>query len=79
MYTTYWITVTWWRDQRVTCMLVGVFLFYYDPAKFEGLASCDSENKMFLICHVTTQSKYHVTLWVGSPHPKSVPCLVRDP
>ena len=47
-------------------MLGAVFLFYYHPAKFVGLASCDSENKIFLICHVTTQSKYQVTLWVGS-------------
>ena len=53
-------------------MLGGVFLFYYHPAKFVGLASCDSENKIFLICHVTTKSKCYVTLWMGSPYPKTL-------
>ena len=28
----------------------------------------------FFNCHVTTVSKYHVTLLVESPHPKSPPC-----
>ena len=45
----------------------------HHPAKFVGLASCESEAKILLICHVTTQSKCHVTLCVGSPHPKYQP------
>ena len=45
-------------------------------AKFVDLPRCESEDKMlmFLICHVTTQSKCHATLWMDFPHPKSPPC-----
>ena len=46
----------------------------HDPAKFMDLVSFESEGKIFLICHMTTQLKYYVTLWVEPPHPKSSPC-----
>ena len=39
-----------------------------------GYTPCGSKNMTFLNRHVTTELKYHVTLWVGSPHPKSPPC-----
>ena len=28
------------------------------------------------VCHVTTQLKYHVTFWVGPPHPEPAPYQV---
>ena len=40
-------------------------------AKF---VSCESEDKIFLTCHVTTQLRCHATMWVDFPHPKSPPC-----
>ena len=43
------------------------------PAKFVDPVPCESEDKIFLICQVTTQLKCHVTLWVVFPHPKSLP------
>ena len=45
----------------------------HQPAKFVDLVPSESEDKMFLICHVITQMKYHVTLWVDFSHPKSHP------
>ena len=42
-------------------------------AKFVELVPCESEDKIFLTCHVTTQLKCHVTLRVDYPHPKSPP------
>ena len=42
----------------------------HHPAKFIDLVTCESEDKIFLVFHVTTQFKCHVTLWVGLPHPK---------
>ena len=36
------------------------------PAKFVDLVPCESEDKIFLICHVTTQLRCHVTLWLTS-------------
>ena len=35
-------------------------------SKFVDLVPCESEDKIFLICHVITQLKCHVTLWVDS-------------
>ena len=39
----------------------------------------ESEDKTFLICHVTTWLMCHVTLWVRSHHTKSLPCKARGP
>ena len=38
----------------------------YHPAKFLGLASCESKDKIFKVCQVITSSICHVTL---SLHP----------
>ena len=43
----------------------------YHPAIFGVHRPCESGNITFFICHVATISKYHVTLWLGSPYPKS--------
>ena len=48
---------------------------YYTP-KFGVHRSCESGDIPFFICHVTTISKSHVTLQVGSSHAKSPPCQV---
>ena len=34
----------------------------HHPAKFIDLVTSESEDKIFLICHVTTKFKRHVTL-----------------
>ena len=46
------------------------------PAKFGVHRSCESGVRPFFICHVTTWLMRHVILWVGSPHPKSLPCYI---
>ena len=46
----------------------------HHPAKFVDLVTCESEDKIFLTCHVITQLKCHMTLWVDFSHPKSPPC-----
>ena len=45
----------------------------HHPANFVDHVPCESEDKIFLICQVTTQLKCHVTLWVDFPHTKSSP------
>ena len=57
----------------MTCW-VGFSRSSHHTAKFVDLAPCESENKIFLNCHVTTQLKCHVASWVNFPHPKSPPC-----
>ena len=57
----------------MTCW-VGSSHSSHHPTKFIVLVTSESKDKIFLICHVTTQMKYHVTLWVGFPHPKSPSC-----
>ena len=56
----------------MTCW-VSSFHSSHHSAKFVDLVCCESEGKTFLTCHVTTQLKWHVTLWVDFPHPKSPP------
>ena len=46
----------------------------HHPAKFVDLVPSESEEKIFLTCHVTTQLKCHVILPVNFPHPKTSPC-----
>ena len=48
----------------------------HHPARLGGYRPCESGDITFFIFHVTTISKCHLTLWVGSPHPKSLPCQV---
>ena len=48
-------------------------------AKFVDLVPCESEGKIFLICHVITQLKCHVTLWMDFSHAKSIACYVWGP
>ena len=47
---------------------------WVESSKSVDLVPCKSEDKIFLICHVTTQLKCHMTLWVYFSHPKSSPC-----
>ena len=54
----------------------GTFVQSHHPAKFGIHWPCESGDKIFLICHMTTQLKCHMTLWVGSPCSKSPPCKV---
>ena len=56
----------------MTCS-VGSFHSSHHPAKFVGPVRCESEDKIFLIRHVTIQLKCQVTLWVDFLHPKSPP------
>ena len=44
----------------------------YHSAKFGVHRPFESGDITFLIGHVTTKSKCHVTLWVGSPRFKSL-------
>ena len=55
---------------QMTCWM-GSSDSSHHPAKFADLVSCESEGKIFLICHVNTQFKCRMTLWVEFPHPKS--------
>ena len=48
--------------------------YSHHPTKFVDLVTCESEDKISLICHVITQLKCHVTLWVNFSHAKSPPC-----
>ena len=53
----------------------GPLILSHHPAKFGVHSPCESGNVTYFICHVTTISKSHVTLWVGSFHPNSPPLL----
>ena len=57
----------------MTCW-VGSSHSSHHPAKFVDLGPCESEDKIFLTCRVTTQLMCHVTSWVHFPHPKSPLC-----
>ena len=57
----------------MTCW-VGSSNSSHHPAKFVDLVPCESEDKIFLTCHVTTQLKCHVASRVNFPHPKSPHC-----
>ena len=46
----------------------------HHTAKFVDLKPFESEDKIFLICHVITQLKCHVTLWVNFSHAKLPLC-----
>ena len=54
----------------MTCW-VGSSNSSHHLAKFVDLVPCESEDKIFLICHVVTQLKCHVTLRVDFSHDKS--------
>ena len=49
----------------------GSLILSYHSAKFGLHGPCESGDVTFVICHVTTKWKCHVTLWVGSPRFKS--------
>ena len=69
--------VTWPRGWCVTWLCRwGPLILSHHPAKFTVDMPCESGDKAFFICHVTTILKCHVTLWVGSAHPKSPSSLV---
>ena len=62
----------------MTCW-VGASHSSHHLAKFVDLVPCESEDKIFLTCHLTTQLKCRVTLWVDIPHPKLPSCSVWGP
>ena len=59
-------------------VLVGIFVFILASTSFPFTSRrpCGWRNMTFLIFHVTTQLKCHVTFWVGLPHPDSAPYQV---
>ena len=59
-------------------VLVGIFVFILASTSFPFTSRrpCAWRNMTFFIFHVTTQLKYHVTFWVGPPHPDSAPYQV---
>ena len=44
------------------------------PVKFRDHRPCECGDTTFLIYRLTMWSMCHVTLWMGFPHPKSLPC-----
>ena len=67
----YFWFVTWPHDWTITWLCGWIFLILsHHPAKFGVHTLDERRNIMSFICQVTTMSKCHVTLWVGSPHPR---------
>ena len=66
--------VTWlhYRSVRWLCGWSPLILSNY-PAKFGVHRPYENGDITSFICHVATMSKCHVTIWVGSSHPKSSP------
>ena len=56
----------------------GPSILSHQPAKFGIHMPSKSRDITSLICHVTMWSMYHVTLWVGFPHPRSPRCKIWD-
>ena len=58
---------------KVSCdFLGGVPSSWFSTLpSFGAYEPCECGHKTFLICHFTTWLMRHMTLWVGSPHPKS--------
>ena len=54
----------------MTCWMGSSHPSHY-PAKFVDLVPCESEDKIFLTCYVTTQLKCPVTMQVDFSRPKS--------
>ena len=48
----------------------GSLVLSHELGKFSIHRPCESGGIKFFICHVTTISKCHETLWVGSSHLK---------
>ena len=72
--------VTWPQYRNVTLPYGwGPLVLSHHPVKFEVHRPCERGDITFLICHVTTISTCHVTLWVKSPHSQSPPCKVWGP
>ena len=65
--------VTAWSRWHMTCWVWSSHSSHH-PAKFVDLVHCETEDKIFLTDHVTTQLKCHVNLSVDFPHPKSPHC-----
>ena len=53
---------------------VGSLVLSHELAKCRIHKPCERGDITFFICHVTTISKSHVTLWVRSSHLKSPTC-----
>ena len=70
-----------WPTRKVSRDFLGgyliVSLYYGPPAKLGVHRPCESGDITFFICRVQIKkyaiSEFHVTLWVGSPHPKPPP------
>ena len=59
----------------MTCWVESSLSSHLLP-KFGEIVPCESEDKTFLNCRVTTQLKCQVTVWGDFPRPKSLPCYV---
>ena len=67
--------VKWSKYRSVTWLCEwGPIILSHHPDKFGVHRPCESGDKTFLICHVTTISKFHVTFWVGPTYPRSPFC-----
>ena len=64
--TMYW-SVTWLFGW-------GLLILSHQTATFGFYRPCECGDITFLICLVITISKFHLTFWMGSPHPKSPTC-----
>ena len=74
-----WV-VTWPSGWCVTWLFGwGSLILSHHPAKFGVHRPCENGNITYSVCHVTTISKSHVTLLVGSFHPMSPLCYVWGP
>ena len=69
--TKYFWFVTWPQNRSVTWLNGCISLILsHDLDKFGVYKIYESGNATFFICQVTTILKCHVTLWVGSLHPR---------
>ena len=55
-----------------------IFLVSRHAAKLDGHGHCVSGDTMFLVCHLTTSYKDHMTLWIGVPQGKDGYCGTED-
>ena len=61
--------ITWPQHRIVTWLCRrGSLILSYQPVRLGVHRPCEIGDTTFFICHVTTISKYHVTLWVWFPH-----------
>ena len=68
--------ISWYLDYRIS-FCVNLYRNSHRITStllsLRGHRPCGKENMIFLKYHVTTELKWHVTLWVWPPHPDSAP------